>query len=72
MRKFGVTFLFINLYTKYFEFFWGVAHKAIFFTILALSFWVVRKCIRKKNMGTLLRQKFLMMMDKACFIKAIG
>jgi MFS family permease len=47
MRKFGVTFLFINLYTKYFEFFWGVAHKAIFFTILALSFWVIGRYSEK-------------------------
>ncbi|MBN2434041.1 MAG: DUF2157 domain-containing protein [Spirochaetes bacterium] len=40
-RKFGITFLFINLYTKYFEYFWDVAHKAVFFAILAISFWLV-------------------------------
>lgn len=40
-RGFGITFLFINLYTKYFEYFWEVAHKAIFFAILALSFWLL-------------------------------
>lgn len=40
-RGFGITFLFINLYTKYFEYFWDVTHKAIFFAILALSFWLV-------------------------------
>ena len=40
-RAFGITFLFINLYTKYFEFFWNVTHKAVFFMILAASFWFV-------------------------------
>lgn len=40
-RSFGITFLFINLYTKYFEFFWDVSHKAVFFLILAASFWFV-------------------------------
>ena len=38
-RSFGITFLFINLYTKYFEYFWNGTHKAIFFIILAVSFW---------------------------------
>ncbi|MGJ8647220.1 MAG: hypothetical protein ACSHXJ_10005 [Marinomonas colpomeniae] len=38
-RGFGLTFLFINLYTKFFEYFWEDTDKAIFFTILALSFW---------------------------------
>ena len=40
-RAFGITFLFINLYTKYFEFFWDATHKAVFFLILAVSFWVI-------------------------------
>ncbi|TXR53715.1 DUF2157 domain-containing protein [Reinekea thalattae] len=38
-RGFGLTFIFINLYTKFFEYFWQGTHKAIFFAILALSFW---------------------------------
>ena len=38
-RGFGITFLFINLYTKYFEYFWDNLHKAIFFGILGISFW---------------------------------
>ena len=41
LRGFGLTFLFINLYTKYFEWFWDSMHKAIFFAVLALSFWYV-------------------------------
>jgi hypothetical protein len=38
-RGFGITFLFINLYTRFFEYFWDNIHKAIFFAILAVSFW---------------------------------
>ncbi|MFN8395053.1 MAG: DUF2157 domain-containing protein [Bacteroidia bacterium] len=37
-RGFGLVFLFINLYTRYFEYFWNFSHKAIFFLILAVSF----------------------------------
>lgn len=38
-RGFGLTFLFINLYTRFFEYFWDTTHKAIFFALLAASFW---------------------------------
>jgi MFS family permease len=40
-RSFGITFLFINLYTRFFEYFWNITHKAIFFSILAVSFWLI-------------------------------
>lgn len=40
-RSFGITFLFINLYTKYFEYFWDTTHKAVFFLIMAVSFWLL-------------------------------
>lgn len=46
-RGFGITFLFINLYTKYFEYFWNVSHKAIFFAVLAVSFWLVGRYSEK-------------------------
>ncbi|HYP66707.1 MAG TPA: hypothetical protein VEP67_00470 [Thiobacillaceae bacterium] len=39
LRGFGLTFLFINLYTRFFEYFWNSIHKAVFFAILAASFW---------------------------------
>ena len=39
LRGFGLTFLFINLYTRYFEYFWDSIHKAVFFAVLAVSFW---------------------------------
>lgn len=40
-RGFGLTFLFINLYTRFFEYFWDSLHKAVFFGALAVSFWYV-------------------------------
>jgi hypothetical protein len=39
LRGFGLTFLFINLYTRFFEYFWDPVHKAAFFAVLAVSFW---------------------------------
>ncbi len=41
LRGFGLTFLFINLYTRFFEYFWGSIHKAAFFAVLAASFWYI-------------------------------
>jgi len=37
-RDFGVLFLLINLYTRYFEYFWDSMNKGIFFSILAITF----------------------------------
>ena len=52
-RGFGTTFLFINLYTRFFEYFWAPMHKAVFFSILAASFWLVgSKAERIWNLGT--------------------
>ncbi len=42
-KDIGVAFLLLNLYTRYFEFFWDSLHKVIFFTILAVSFWLIGK-----------------------------
>lgn len=41
LRGFGLTFFFIELYTKFFEYFWQGLHKAIFFAILGVSFWLI-------------------------------
>lgn len=46
-RGLGITFLFLNLYTKYFEYFWKESHKAIFFLILAISFWLIGRYAEK-------------------------
>lgn len=52
-KGFGLTFLFINLYTRYFEFFWNATHKAVFFAILAVSFWAIgRKAEKIWNLGS--------------------
>lgn len=40
-RSFGIVFLFINLYTRYFELFWNSIHKSIFFTVLGGSLWYI-------------------------------
>lgn len=41
LRGFGLTFLILNLYTKFFEIFWDNTHKAVIFGILGLSFWLL-------------------------------
>lgn len=46
-RGFGLTFIFINLYTKYFEYFWKSTHKAVFFALLGLSFWLLGRYSEK-------------------------
>ncbi|MGL1904294.1 MAG: hypothetical protein OCC49_19325 [Fibrobacterales bacterium] len=40
-RGFGITFLFINFYTRFFEYLWDTTHKALLFAILAVTFWVI-------------------------------
>ena len=40
-RGFGITFLLLNVYTRFFEFFWNNTHKALFFGILGISFWAL-------------------------------
>lgn len=52
-REFGITFLLINIYTRYFEYLWDVTDKAIFFGILAISFWLIgRKAEKIWNLRT--------------------
>ncbi|WP_102046968.1 DUF2157 domain-containing protein [Desulfocurvibacter africanus] len=40
-KGFGITFLLINLYTRFFEHFWDASHKAVFFGLLGISFWLL-------------------------------
>jgi hypothetical protein len=47
-KDLGVLFLLINLYTRYFEYFWDSMNKGIFFLVLAITFgflgwWLERK-----------------------------
>ena len=46
-REFGATFLIINLYTLFFAYFWDAWHKALFFLVLALSFWLIGRKAEK-------------------------
>mgnify|MGYP003576671600 FL=1 len=46
-REFGITFLLVNIYTRYFEYMWDRTDKAIFFGILALSFWLIGRKAEK-------------------------
>lgn len=41
LKGFGLTFLMINCYTRYFEYFWDALNKVVFFAILAVSFWML-------------------------------
>lgn len=40
-KGFGITFIFINLYTRYFEYFWESSEKVFFFAVLGISFWLI-------------------------------
>ncbi|HVW96599.1 MAG TPA: hypothetical protein VHA56_11580 [Mucilaginibacter sp.] len=46
-REFGITFLIILIYTKYFEYFWDHTNKALFFAILGASFWLIGRKAEK-------------------------
>ncbi|EHQ25362.1 DUF2157 domain-containing protein [Mucilaginibacter paludis] len=57
-REFGITFLIILIYTKYFEYFWSNTNKPLFFAILAISFWFIgRKAEKIWNVSTAKRKK---------------
>lgn len=40
-REFGIVFLVINLYTRFFEYLWDNINRAVFFMLLAASFWFI-------------------------------
>jgi hypothetical protein len=48
-RDFGVLFLLINLYTRYFEYFWDTLNKGLFFLILAITFGLLGRWLEKKK-----------------------
>ncbi len=45
--EFGFAFLLINLYTRYFEYLWDNLNRALFFLILAASFWLIGRRAEK-------------------------
>ncbi len=52
-RDMGVLFLLINLYTRYFEYFWDTMNKGIFFLILAITFGFLGWWLERKKKKTL-------------------
>lgn len=40
-REFGIVFLIINIYTRFFEYLWDNVNRALFFLLLAVSFWFI-------------------------------
>ncbi|MBZ0098343.1 MAG: DUF2157 domain-containing protein [Taibaiella sp.] len=47
-RDFGIIFILLNLYSRYFEYFWNTTNKGIFFMILAASFALVGWQLEKR------------------------
>ena len=39
----GIFFILLNIYTRYFEYAWEGLHPVVFFSVLALSFWLIGK-----------------------------
>jgi uncharacterized membrane protein len=43
LRDVALVFFLLNIYTRYFEYFWDRTNKGIFFALMALSFWLVAR-----------------------------
>ena len=41
LQRFGIVFLFLNLFTRYSEYLWDSIHKSLFFIFLAIAFWLI-------------------------------
>lgn len=50
IRDTGLTFLVLNIYTRYTEYFWPILPKALFFALMALSFWLVGRLAEKVSL----------------------
>lgn len=47
LREIAPLFFIVNIYTRYFEYFWDRTNKGLFFAVLAISFWWVGKKAEK-------------------------
>ncbi|QRR03418.1 hypothetical protein [Dyadobacter sandarakinus] len=47
LRDLSLVFFLLNIYTRYFEYFWDRTNSGIFFALLALSFWFVARKAEK-------------------------
>lgn len=52
LRDMVLLFLIVNIYTRYFEYFWDITNKGLFFAIMALSFWFVGKKLEQYRKHT--------------------
>ena len=43
LRDYCLVFFLLNIYTRYFEYFWDRTNKGLFFALLAISFWFVAR-----------------------------
>jgi len=41
LQLIGFLFFLLNMYTRYFEYFWNSMHKALFFALMGISFWFI-------------------------------
>ena len=48
-RDTGIIFLLLNLYTRYFEYFWDTLNKGLFFLIIAISFGLVGRWLMRRQ-----------------------
>lgn len=47
LQNFGISFLLLNIYTRYFEYCWRDNYKSLFFLVMALSFWFIGRGAEK-------------------------
>lgn len=53
LRDFSILFLLLNLYTRYFEYFWDRMNQGIFYLILAISFGLLARWLSRSGKGKL-------------------
>lgn len=49
LRDFSILFLLLNLYTRYFEYFWDSLNKGLFFLVLAVSFGLLARWLSRNR-----------------------
>lgn len=49
LRDTGIIFLLLNLYTRYFEYFWDTLNKGLFFLFIAVSFWFIGRWLMRRQ-----------------------
>jgi uncharacterized membrane protein len=50
LRDYSILFLLINLYTRYFEYFWDSLNKGLFFLVLAISFGLLARWLSRTKL----------------------